>query len=83
MTRKSGSPLPVGSVASQSVSTPAERVRVRLQFPCTGSSSPGPQPEPFDLKWLTTTVNTAPFVSRNVQPPLVELPGLLGVWSWS
>ena len=33
MSRKSASPLPVGSVASQSTSASAAAVRVPLQFP--------------------------------------------------
>ena len=72
MIRKSGSPLPVGSVAIQSTRACAARVRVPLQLPWPspvslsgstagpGSRSTSRQSEPFDLRWLTTTVNRAP-----------------------
>ena len=63
MIRKSGSPLPVGSVASQSTSASAAALRVWLQLPWPSPRSGSPtslQSEPFDLRWFTTTVNRAP-----------------------
>ena len=70
MIRKSGSPLPVGSVASQSTSAWAAVVRVPLQLPWPSPASGSPtssQAEPFDLRWLTTTVNLPPVAfTRNV-----------------
>ena len=63
MIRKSGSPLPVGSVASQSTSACAASVRVPLQLPWPSPASGSPmslQSEPFDLRWLTATVNRSP-----------------------
>ena len=65
MIRKSGSSLPVGSVASQSTSAWAAFSRVPLQLPCPSPASGSAgrrsvQAEPFDLRWLTTTVNLAP-----------------------
>ena len=62
MSRKSGSPLPVGSVASQSTSASAAFVRVTLQLPAAGVRVAGApsQSEPFDFRWLTTTVSTGP-----------------------
>ena len=70
MIRKSGSPLPVGSVASQSTSACAAARRVTLQLPWPSPASGSPtssQAEPFDLRWLTTTVNRAPVAfSSNV-----------------
>src|SRR5262249_4500563 len=61
--RKSGSPLAVGSVASQSTSASAAALRVWLQLPWPSPRSGSPtslQSEPFDLRWLTTTVKRAP-----------------------
>ena len=70
MIRKSSSPLPVGSLASQSTSASAADVRVRLQLPDPSPVSGSPtalQSEPFDLRWLTTAVNTPPLsCDRNV-----------------
>ena len=63
MIRKSGSPLPVGSVASQSTSASAAARRVWLQLPWPSPRSGSPtslQSEPFDLRWLTATVKRAP-----------------------
>ena len=63
MIRKSGSPLPVGSVASQSTSAWAAALRVLLQLPWPSPVSGSPtslQAEPFDLRWLTATVKRAP-----------------------
>ena len=57
------SPLPVGSVSSQSTSASAALVRVRLQLPWPSPVSGSPtwsQSEPFDFRWLTTAVNRAP-----------------------
>ena len=68
MNRKSGSPLPVGSVASQSTSALAALVRVTLQLPGPSPVSGSPtalQSEPFDLRWLTTTVSRAPVAVRS------------------
>src|SRR3954469_7189792 len=61
ISRKSGSPLPVGSVFSQSTSAAAAWVRVTLQLPqpSPGSGSPS-QAEPFDFRWLTSTVSFRP-----------------------
>ena len=42
MIRKSGSPLPVGSVASQSTSASAAALRVRLQLPWPSPVSGSP-----------------------------------------
>ena len=70
MIRKSGSPLPVGSVASQSTSASRGRACAALQLPGPSPVSGSPtssQAEPFDLKWLTTTVNREPVAfSSNV-----------------
>src|SRR5688500_10882128 len=63
MIRKSGSPLPVGSVASQEANAAAAAVRVLLQLPCPSPKSGSPtvlQSEPFDFRWLTTTVSFWP-----------------------
>jgi hypothetical protein len=60
--RKSESPLPVGSVASQSTIAAAAWVRVTLQLPEPSpvSGSSGRHSEPFDFRWLTTTVSLCP-----------------------
>ena len=62
MIRKSGSPLSVGSVASQSTSAWAAARRVWLQLPWPSPVSGSPtsrQSEPFDFRWLTATVKVA------------------------
>ena len=60
MIRKSASPLPVGSVASQSTSASAAsgagQVAVALSRH-RGRGRRRRQAEPFDLRWLTATVN--------------------------
>ena len=59
MIRKSRSPLPVGSVASQSTRACGGRVRVPLQLPWPSPASGSPMSahaEPFDFRWLTATV---------------------------
>ena len=62
MIRKSGSPLPVGSLASQSTSACAAALRVLLQlpWPSPASGSSGVHAEPFDLRWFTATVKRSP-----------------------
>ena len=63
MISTSGSPDPVGSVASQSTSAAAAWVRVPLQLPDPSPVSGSPtslQSEPFDFRWLTATVKRAP-----------------------
>ncbi len=63
MISESGSPLPVGSVASQSTRASAASVRVPLQLPEPSPVSGSPtslQSDPFDLRWLTATVNRPP-----------------------
>ena len=57
------SPLPVGSVSSQSTRASAAAVRVPLQLPWPSPVSGSPtalQSEPLDLRWLTTAVMRAP-----------------------
>ncbi len=70
MIRKSGSPLPVGSVSSQLASAIAAFFRVMLQLPWPSPVSGSPkalQSDPFDLRWFTTTVNRPPLAfSLNV-----------------
>jgi hypothetical protein len=61
MIRKSGSLLPVGSVASQSTSACAAALRVWLQFPWPSPVSGSPShADPLDLRWLIATVKRAP-----------------------
>ena len=63
MINTSGSPDPVGSAANQSTSASAACVRVTLQLPDPSPVSGSPtslQSEPFDFRWLTTTVTPAP-----------------------
>ena len=78
MIRTSASPLPVGSVASQSTIAAAAAVRVRLQlpWPSSTSGSPTPQRYPSDLRWLTTTVSLPPVA---VSPKVCARAGRLRV----
>ena len=67
MIRTSGSPLPVGSPASQSARAWAAFVRVPLQLPWPSPASgswTALQSEPLDLRWLTTTVSRPPVEVR-------------------
>ena len=70
MIRKSGSPLPVGSVASQSTSACGRRLAglVAVALAVAGvRDRRRDAAEPFDLRWLTTTVKRAPVaISSNV-----------------